>query len=190
MTGMFLDRDGVIIRKAADGEYITKVEEMEFLPGSPEAIAQLSRSGFKVIVITNQRGVATGKIKLPDLEKIHARLKQVVAHLGGNVCDILYCPHDVAEGCMCRKPKAGMLLRAAKKHQLPLSECWMVGDAATDVTAGKRAGCKTVLITQSGEFSSWVDQPDIWAVSLASAVERILHFASRKGMPNGRSTRA
>ncbi len=185
--GIFLDRDGVIIRKAADGEYITNTSEMKFLPGSLEAIAELNRCGFEIIVVTNQRGVATGKIKLQDLEDIHARLKYAVASLGGNICDIFYCAHDVSEGCMCRKPEAGMLLRAAKKYDLLLSECWMVGDAATDITAGKRAGCKTVLITQSGEFLSWVDQPDIGADSLSSAAERILCFVSRKVGPDRRS---
>ena len=178
MSGIFLDRDGVIIRKAADGEYITSAEEMEFLPGSAKAIADLSRSGFKVIVVTNQRGVATGKIELRELQHIHSKLKEIVANLGGNVCDIFYCPHDLSEGCTCRKPNTGMLVQAAKMHDLLLSECWMVGDAATDITAGKRAGCKTALITQSGEFLSCVDQPDIWAESLASFAAQILCSAS------------
>lgn len=177
MSGIFLDRDGVIIRKAADGEYITNVDEVELLPGSAEAVAELSRSGFKVIVITNQRGVATGKVKLSDLEQIHVKLKRVVASSGGNICDIFYCPHDVSENCMCRKPRAGMLLQAPEKHYLSLSECWMVGDAATDITAGKSVGCKTVLITQSQEFSSWINQLDIWAESLAAAANLILDIA-------------
>lgn len=180
MAGIFLDRDGVIIRKAPNGEYITKVDEMEFLPGAAQAIAKLSRSGFKIIIATNQRGVATGKIKLADLEDIHVRLKQVVAGLGGEVCDVFCCPHDLSEGCMCRKPKAGMLLQAAKKHQLLLTECWMVGDAGTDITAGRAAGCKTALITQSSDLSNLLDQPDIWADSLASIAERILYLASKK----------
>jgi D-glycero-D-manno-heptose 1,7-bisphosphate phosphatase len=180
MTGIFLDRDGVILCKKPDGEYITNVDEMEFLPGAAQAIAKLSRSGFKIIIATNQRGVATGKIKLADLEDIHVRLKQVVASLGGEVCDVFYCPHDLSEGCTCRKPKAGMLLQAAKEHQLLLNECWMIGDAATDIAAGKAAGCKTALITQSSNFSNLVDQPDIWADSLASIAERILHLASKK----------
>lgn len=180
MSGIFLDRDGVILRKAAEGEYVTNVEEMEFLPGSAEAIAKLSRSGFKIIVVTNQRGVATGKIQLPDLEDIHVRMRQTVANLGGEVCDVFYCPHDLSEQCQCRKPKAGMLLEAAKKHELVLSECWMVGDSGTDITAGKSAGCKTAFITQSGESPSWVDQPDVWAESLASVAEKILCFASPK----------
>lgn len=180
ISGVFLDRDGVIIRKAADGEYITNVDEVEFLPGSAEAIAELSHSGFKIIVVTNQRGVATGKIKLLDLEDIHARLRQVVAILGGDLCDVFYCPHDTLEGCVCRKPKPGMLLQAARKHQLLLSECWMVGDMETDITAGKSAGCRTALITQSRDFLDWVDKPDISARNLASVAERILCFSSKQ----------
>lgn len=185
MPGIFLDRDGVIVRKAADGQYIANVSEMEFLPGSPEAIAELSRSGFKVIVVTNQRGVATGKITLSDLEEIHARLMHVVASFGGCICDIFYCPHDVSEDCTCRKPRAGMLLRAAEKHQLTLSECWMVGDAATDIEAGKSAGCKTALITHSRHFSGWAEQPNLWADSLASVAKQVLGLASGKGATNG-----
>jgi histidinol-phosphate phosphatase family protein len=180
MSGIFLDRDGVIIRKAADGEYIASVAEMEFLPGSAEAIAELSRSGFKVIVVTNQRGVATGKVTLPDLEEIHIRLTQVVAGIGGCICDIFYCPHDLSENCMCRKPRAGMLLRAAEKYALPVSECWMVGDSESDITAGKIVGCKTALITHSQQFSDWADQPDIWTDSLASVTKWILGSTSNK----------
>jgi D-glycero-D-manno-heptose 1,7-bisphosphate phosphatase len=187
MSGIFLDRDGVIIRKAAAGEYIRTVDEMEFLPGSAEAIAALSRFGFRIIVVTNQRGVAVGKIRVGDLEEIHERLKHVVASRGGEISDVFYCPHDVSEGCTCRKPKTGMLLRAAEEHRLPLAECWMIGDAATDITAGRSAGCKTALLTQSQEFLSWVDQPDIWAESLACLAERILGLVSRKMITNNGS---
>ncbi len=174
MTGIFLDRDGVIIRKAPEGKYITKLEEMELLPGAAEAIAELTRSGFKVIVVTNQRGVSTGRIKLPDLDQIHVRLKQVIASHGGRLCDIFYCPHDISEGCQCRKPKAGMLRAAAVKYRLSLTKCWMVGDAASDISAGKSAGCKTALITSSGDSLAWVDPPDFWAESLSLATRRIL----------------
>lgn len=176
MTGIFLDRDGVIVRKAPEGEYIAKLDEMQFLPGALEAIAKLSRSGFKVIVVTNQRGVATGKIKLSDLEDIHGTLRCAVSRVGGEISDIFYCPHDIPESCVCRKPKPGMLLVAAEKHHLSLSECWMVGDAVTDIAAGTSAGCKTALITRTEEFSSWTEQPDICADSLASVADEILNF--------------
>ena len=174
MRAIFLDRDGVIFRKAPEGEYIASVDEVEFLPGSAEAIAKLSRHGFKVIVVTNQRGVATGKVGLTELQLIHGVLKEVVAGYSGNICDIFYCPHDIWERCTCRKPRAGMLLQAAKKHALDLAKCWMVGDAPTDIVAGRRVGCMTALITQSQEFLNWIEKPDIWAESLASVAGHIL----------------
>ena len=148
--------------------------EVEFLQGSSEAIAAFCRFGYKVIIVTNQRGVATGKIESSKLKDIHARMKEVIASRGGIVSGIYICPHDISEGCACRKPKAGMLLQAAAEHQLRLSECWMVGDAETDVAAGKSAGCRTALITQSEGFQQWAQKPDIWAESLALAAKRIL----------------
>jgi D-glycero-D-manno-heptose 1,7-bisphosphate phosphatase len=174
MSAIFLDRDGVVIRKAPEGEYVADWCEVEFLQGSSEAIAAFCRFGYKVIIVTNQRGVATGKIQLSKLSEIHARMKEVIASRGGIVSGIYVCPHDTSEGCACRKPKAGMLLRAAAEHQLCLSECWMVGDAETDVAAGKSVGCRTALITQSERFQQWAQKPDIWAESLALAAKRIL----------------
>jgi D-glycero-D-manno-heptose 1,7-bisphosphate phosphatase len=149
MSAIFLDRDGVVIRKAPDGEYVTDWCEVEFLQGSSEAIAAFCRFGYKVIIVTNQRGVATGKIELPKLKEIHAKMKDVINKCGGNVSGIYICPHDISEGCACRKPKAGMLLRAAADHQLRLSECWMVGDAETDVAAGALAA-KRILGEERG----------------------------------------
>lgn len=180
MRGIFLDRDGVIIRKAAEGEYITKVSEMEFLAGSVEAIAELSRSGFKVIIVTNQRGVATGKIHVPELDRIHNSLRQKVSIGGGEVCDIFYCPHDVSENCLCRKPKAGMLFWAAEKYELSLPDCWMVGDARSDIIAGQTAGCKTVLITSTTELHQEDEVADICAASLLSASKSILTSVTQR----------
>ena len=174
MSAIFLDRDGVVIRKASDGEYVADWCEVAFLPGSSEAIAAFCRFGYKVIIVTNQRGVATGKIDLSKLKEIHTRMKDVIASCGGSVSAIYFCPHDIAEGCTCRKPKAGLLLQAAAEHQLRLSECWMVGDAETDIAAGKSVGCKTALITQSEGFQQWVEKPDICAESLLLAAKRIL----------------
>lgn len=174
MRAIFLDRDGVVIRKAPEGAYVADWCEVEFLQGSLEAIAAFCRFGYRVIIVTNQRGLATGKIELSKLKEIHTRMKAVITSSGGNVSGIYTCPHDILEGCACRKPKAGMLLQAAAEHRLHLRECWMVGDAETDVAAGKRAGCKTALISQSESFKQWAGKPDIWAESLALAANRIL----------------
>lgn len=174
MRAIFLDRDGVIIRKAPDGEYVTDWCEVEFLPGSLEAIAAFHSLCYKVVIVTNQRGLAAGKIQLSKLLEIHARMNKVIASCGGGVSGIYFCPHDISEDCPCRKPKPGMLLRAAAEHQLTLPECWMIGDAATDIAAGKSVGCKTALISQSKEDHSWTEKPDISVASLDLAAKCIL----------------
>ena len=174
MTAIFLDRDGVVIRKASDGNYVSNWCEVEFLPGAVEAIAAFCHFGYKVIIVTNQRGLATGRIQLSKLEEIHAKMKEVISSYGGDVSGIYCCPHDISEGCPCRKPEPGMLLQAAAEHQLILPECWMVGDAATDIVAGKSVGCKTALISQCTESQEWADKPDICVGSLALAAKHIL----------------
>lgn len=175
MNAIFLDRDGVIIRKAPEGEYIENWGEVEFLPGALQAVAHLSRAGFKVIVVTNQRGVATGKIRISSLSEIHLLLKQAVARHHGEITAVYCCTHDLRENCVCRKPNPGMLLQAASEHRLDLSQCWMVGDSVTDIAAGKRARCKTALITDSEECAGWPEKPDIWAESLDRAAALILN---------------
>lgn len=164
----------MVIRKASDGEYVADWSEVEFLHGSLEAIAAFCQFGHKVIIVTNQRGVATGKIELSNLKEIHSRMIDAVASRGGSISGIYFCPHDISEGCSCRKPKPGMLLQAAAEHRLRLPECWMIGDSETDIAAGKNAGCKTVLITQSEGFQQWALKPDIFADSLELAADRIL----------------
>jgi D-glycero-D-manno-heptose 1,7-bisphosphate phosphatase len=174
VAGIFLDRDGVIIRKAPETEYITQCAEVEFLPGSLEAIACLNGLGFKAIIVTNQRGVATGKIPAANLEEIHARICAAVSALGGCVSAIYCCTHDISESCFCRKPKPGMLLRAAREFSLNLADCWMVGDSAVDIEAGKRAGCKTALICHAVELTNLTEKPDVWVRSLAAFSQQIL----------------
>jgi D-glycero-D-manno-heptose 1,7-bisphosphate phosphatase len=174
VNGIFLDRDGVIIRKAPEGEYITQWAEVEFLPGSIEAIARLHKFGFKVIIVTNQRGVAMDKIPIASLEEIHSKMRAIIADRGGVVSAIYCCTHDISESCLCRKPKPGMLLRAAKEFTLNLTDCWMVGATTVDIEAGKTAGCKTALITQAGNFTNVTEEPDVRAESLEVFVQQIL----------------
>lgn len=175
MSAIFLDRDGVIIRKAADGEYITEWSEVEFLTGALEAIAALGRQGYKVFIVTNQRGVATGKIKREKLAEIHTKLRAAVG-CGPGISEIYCCTHDISERCECRKPKPGMLLRAAQEHHLQLSRCWMIGDSESDIAAGKSVGCKTGLVTQTLEFQKWANSPDIWGDSLKMVVQHVVQL--------------
>lgn len=168
----FLDRDGVINRKARKGEYITRWDEVQFLPGVPEAIALLKQSGFRVIVITNQRCVAKGLITIPELEALHRRMVNELAKAGAIIDAVYYCPHEKQPTCRCRKPAPGMLLEAARDHQIDLASSWMIGDSDIDIEAGKNAGCKTARLVDSNESAS--GNPDVIAPSLLPAIHQIL----------------
>src|ERR1043165_1767277 len=117
----FLDRDGVINRKAHKGEYITRWEDLRFLPGVAEAIALLKQSGYLVVVITNQRCVAKGQITIPELEALHQRMREHLAKSGAVIDAVYYCPHEKEPVCRCRKPAPAMLLDAARDHKTDLT---------------------------------------------------------------------
>lgn len=174
---VFLDRDGVINRNASiEGEYITCWEDLEILPGVGQAITWLNRSGFQVIVVTNQRGVAKGLITVAQLESIHQRMCQALAHEGAWIKAIYYCPHEISPPCACRKPQPGMLLEAALAFDIDLAVSWMIGDSEKDVEAGKRAGCRTARLTPDPSFSGTA--ADLVAPSLLAAIPRILEYQS------------
>jgi D-glycero-D-manno-heptose 1,7-bisphosphate phosphatase len=171
---LFLDRDGVINRKAPEGQYVTRWEEMEFLPGVHEAVRLLNHAGFFVVVVSNQRCVAKGLITIADLESMHARMRHEFAAAGADLDAICYCPHDYEPACVCRKPQPGMLLDAAREHEIDLTRSWMIGDSGHDVEAGRSAGCRTVRLTEDDE--SIVNDSDVVASSLLDAVRRILQI--------------
>jgi D-glycero-D-manno-heptose 1,7-bisphosphate phosphatase len=173
---VFLDRDGVINHKAPEGDYITNWREIDFISGAVDAVADLNRAGYRVFIVTNQRGVATRKIKKEDLLEIHERIKEEFAHGGALISEIYYCPHDISAKCSCRKPQPGMLRRAAREHSLNLNASWMIGDSVTDVEAGDNAGCRTVLLTSGNPDALRWSKTTLLAHDLALAVRRILRF--------------
>jgi len=168
----FLDRDGVINRKAPEGQYVTRWEEMDFLPGAAEAIRCLNNAGFLVIVVSNQRCVAKGLITTTELDALHARMLSQFQEAGAHIDAVYYCPHDYQPPCDCRKPRPGMLLEAAQEHEVDLAESWMIGDSAHDIEAGKNAGCKTARL-MVGNLSA-ADDADLIAPSLLAAVHKVL----------------
>jgi D-glycero-D-manno-heptose 1,7-bisphosphate phosphatase len=143
---VFLDRDGVIIRKAPENQYITAWEQVEFLPGIGEALRELQLSGFLLIVVTNQSAVSRNELAVDVLESIHKKMVQHLAQENVTIDAIYYCPHDRNGTCPCRKPRPRMLTQAAEQHGIDLQESWMVGDAASDIEAGQAAGCRTVWL--------------------------------------------
>jgi D-glycero-D-manno-heptose 1,7-bisphosphate phosphatase len=174
VKAVFLDRDGVINQKAPEGEYVTQGSAIHYLSDVFSAVAALDQAGFKVIIVTNQRGIALGKVRPADLEDIHSRMRKEFARKGGFIPEIYVCPHDYGDHCSCRKPKPGMLIKAARDHGLDLDSSWMIGDAESDVEAGKRAGCKTVRILPFGLNEPKGKEADICSPSLAAAVRLIL----------------
>ncbi len=169
---VFLDRDGCIIE---DKDFLTDPSEIRMLPGVAEGLRRLERAGFLLLIVSNQSGVARGYLDETRLEEIHERLTEMLLEQGVRVAGIYYCPH-LPEGtvaryaieCDCRKPKPGMLLEAAKEHDVDLSVSYMVGDMLRDVEAGAAAGCRGILI---GE-----EVPGAWpkAESLEEAARMIL----------------
>jgi D-glycero-D-manno-heptose 1,7-bisphosphate phosphatase len=187
-SAVFLDRDGVINRKAREGEYITSWEEMELLPGVAESIASLSRAGFWVIVVTNQRCVAKGLISEVGLTALHRQMRDALARQGARIDAIYYCPHDLESLCECRKPAPGMLIVAAQAHGIDLASSWMIGDSDSDIAAGKSAGCKTIQLVDNG--GSVAHEPEhlresrhTVAQSLQNAIGRILREQTSADQP-------
>lgn len=175
---VFLDRDGVVNRKAPEGEYVTCWEQMDFLPGVANAIELLNRAGFHVIVISNQRCVAKGLITRTGVERLHDRMRHALAQAGAIVDAVYYCPHEKDGDCNCRKPQPGMLLRAKQEHGIDLAASWMIGDSETDVEAGRIAGCRTARLLQ--DVPQTGSQADLFAPFLLEATRKILELERRE----------
>lgn len=170
LDAVFVDRDGTINVKAPEGEYITQPEQLRLLPGAAEAIRILNRADVPVVIITNQRGVALGRMGEADLTAVHSRLRQILREHGARLDGIFYCPHDKGT-CECRKPGTLLLCRGGAFLGLTtLSHCLMIGDSSSDVEAGRRAGTHTVLLTREEPAPQRVDV----APTLLDAVRREL----------------
>lgn len=144
---IFLDRDGVINKKAPEHDYIKTWNEFKFLTGVDKAINIFNNAGYKVIVVTNQRGIARKLMSMSDLNNIHINMCNELINKNAKIDDIFACPHDKGE-CNCRKPQIGLFLKAEKKYQLNKNESFMIGDSKTDIEAGKSYGIKTVAINK------------------------------------------
>jgi len=148
---VFFDRDGVANAAPGPGRYVTRPEEFHILPGFLAALRVAVRRGYRAAVVTNQRCVALGLISPAALDDLHRRLRDAVSAAGvPDLLEIAVCPHDRGV-CSCRKPQPGLLLEVARRHGLDLPASWMIGDAETDVEAGRRAGCRTLRVCADSE---------------------------------------
>ncbi len=140
---VFIDRDGVINENRSD--YVKSLDEWVPIQGSIEAIAELSKAGFPIVVVTNQSAVARCFCTPDDVDEIHNRLNELVEGEGGSIAYITYCPHHPDDRCSCRKPKTGMVDMARADLHLPKGG-YMIGDATSDMELGMNAGLKTLLV--------------------------------------------
>lgn len=180
---IFLDRDGVINKYVG---FLRKIEDFALNEGVSEAIQAINKSEYLCIVITNQPVVARGEVTKEELDEIHNKMETLLGLDGAYLDGIYYCPHHPHKGysgeieelkidCDCRKPKPGLLLRAAKDYNIDLEKSWMVGDGENDIKAGKAAGCKTVLITGEGCDKKYDDfSQNYTSKSLLEFVEKVL----------------
>lgn len=169
---IFLDKDGTILE---DVPYNVDPELMRFAPGAADGLFRLSLLQAPLVVVSNQCGVAEGRFAEAALERVGARLRALFAACGAELAGFYWCPHARAPAaCDCRKPAPGLLQRAAAELKLDLPRSWMIGDILDDVEAGRRAGCRTVLI-DNGNETEWRNgaerEPHFVAHDLADAAE-------------------
>jgi D-glycero-D-manno-heptose 1,7-bisphosphate phosphatase len=171
---VFLDRDGTLNVKAREGEYIESPEALELLPGAAEAVRMLNRAGLWTGVVTNQRGVALGRMSMDDLDAVHERLRQLLRREGAFVDAIYACPHGL-DACTCRKPQPGMLLRARRDHPaMAFEHAAIVGDSLSDMQTGRRLGLTTALVCQEGLDRSALGVADCVVANLLEAVRLLV----------------
>ena len=184
-VGVFIDRDGTISEEVG---YINHPSRFQVYPWSGEAIRKLNLKGLKAIVVTNQAGVARGYFEEGLIHEVHQKLRDELNRSGAYLDAIYYCPHHPSSGnpsyrldCDCRKPKPGMLLRAALEFEIDLKGSFMIGDRYSDIELAHNAGTKSIFVLSGyglGEFEyhrqDWKVQPDWVAKNLLEATEIIL----------------
>ena len=183
---IFLDRDGTINEYVG---FLRKEEDFRLIPGVSEAIKKINNSGYLAIVVTNQPVIARGEVTEEELEEIHKKMETLLGLDGAYIDDIYYCPHHPDKGfegeipelkieCDCRKPKTGMLEKAAREHNIDLSSSIMIGDSTLDIKMAENAGMQSVLLKtgQKGEDGKYEVSPTLIAEDLNDAINKIIRI--------------
>jgi D-glycero-D-manno-heptose 1,7-bisphosphate phosphatase len=178
---VFLDKDGTLV---VDIPYNVDPEKVRLTQGAAEALGALAAADYRLIVVSNQSGVAHGYFDEDDLAPVEQRVQELLAESGVKLNGFYYCPHHedgrvarYAVPCSCRKPQPGLILRAAREHDIELGQSWLIGDILNDIEAGRAAGCQTLLI-DNGNETEWhlspPRKPDFVVRNLLEAAELIL----------------
>ncbi len=177
-SGVFLDRDGTILDEVG---YLNHVSRYRMLPGAAAAVARLNAAGLPIFVVSNQSGVARGYFPESVVAEVNALMERDLEKAGAKLAAIYYCPHGSADKCECRKPKLGLVRRAANAFGIDPARSFFVGDRKSDIELGHAAGGKSILVrTGYGEgelawhVDGWPRTPDFVAADLSEAVDWIL----------------
>ena len=166
---VFLDRDGTL---NVDIGYPRDPDRITLLPGAAEGLRAFTEAGFALVVVSNQSGIGRGLVTPSEAAAVHERICGLLAEAGTKIDDYRYCPHAPEDRCDCRKPRPSMLHDGARKLGIDLKRSWMVGDKPSDVEAGRRAGCRTVLI--GGADAAREAGADHSASAWPEVIERVL----------------
>jgi len=195
MKVVFVDRDGVINEFPGNGLYVTAVKDFHFIPRAMEALKLLTDHGYHIFVISNQAGVGKGVFSHDKLRRITRRLHEGAAAAGARITGVYYCTCKSTDGCNCRKPRVGNILKALASvggSDVDARDAYFVGDTEIDIKAGKNAGCSTVFVLCGREdrayMKRWDIRPDHIAKDLYEAAELII--AQDPGGPRDRRRRA
>jgi D-glycero-D-manno-heptose 1,7-bisphosphate phosphatase len=178
---IFLDRDGVINHKLPEDHYVSSIEQFVFLDGVAEALRLLQQMGYVLVVITNQRGIARDLMTESDLEEVHNYMRSVLAQNGVDLDAVYHCPHEKDERCNCRKPQPGMILQAEQDLGIDLNLSYLVGDSPSDMEAGRKAGVRSVRITDG--------QDDTAHAVFKNLLDFARNLADRQNVPRDEITR-
>jgi D-glycero-D-manno-heptose 1,7-bisphosphate phosphatase len=154
---IFLDRDGVLIENRSD--YVRDWSHVKIIPEAIHALCLAAVRHFKIVIVTNQSAVGRGLLPHAHAEEINRRLVNLIRHQGGQVDGVYMCIHKPDDDCICRKPRPGLLLQAARELSLDLERSWMIGDAWSDVQAGQRAGVRHTILLKTGRGTEQLLQP-------------------------------
>jgi len=171
VKAVFIDRDGTINDNGLG--YIYKIEDFKFLPGSIDALRRLSKTDYKIIIVTNQSGIGRGLYNKADFEKLNSWFLETTKNHDIRIDKVYFCPHTPEDNCRCRKPEIGMLLEAVDDFGISLNESWVIGDDPKDVIMGRMANTKTIKIGSRMPLKLKLE-PNFYASNLLEAVEKIL----------------
>lgn len=170
---VFFDRDGIINKKAPEHDYIKNWDEFAIIPEIINVMKHVQSKGYKIIIVTNQRGIARGLMTINDLSNIHNNLKEKLSKHGVIITDIFFCPHGYNDDCKCRKPKPGMLIEAKKLYEIDFKKSFLVGDSNSDIIAANSVNMKSILYTQKPDFKNNNEYPS-YVISTLRAIIKII----------------